>query len=121
MTWATREGLPYPLGVSWCESERAYNFAIYSKHATTVRLLLFDDGELSMPRVDLDLDPLRNKSGRIWHCRVPADTVDACHYYGYVVDGPDPGGPFEVHAFDRGKLLLDPYARCIEFPPGFDR
>jgi hypothetical protein len=38
-----------------------------------------------------------------------------------VIVGPEPAGPFEVHAFDRDKLLLDPYARCIAFPPGFDR
>jgi hypothetical protein len=41
--WATAEGLPYPLGVSWCAEDRAYNFALYSKHATAVRLLLFGD------------------------------------------------------------------------------
>ena len=38
-----------------------------------------------------------------------------------MIDGPDPAGPFEVHAFHPEKLLLDPYARCIAFPPAFDR
>jgi glycogen operon protein len=121
MTWATVEGLPYPLGVSWCETDRAYNFALYSKHATSVRLLLFDDRDLATPRVEIALEPFVNKSGRVWHCRIPSAVVGDCRYYGYIVDGPDPTGPFEVHAFHREKLLLDPYARCIVFPSTFDR
>jgi isoamylase len=121
MTWASDEGLPYPLGVSWCATDRAYNFALYSKHATAVRLLLFDDHDLAVPRVETPLEPLRNKSGRVWHCRIAEARVASCRYYGYVVDGPEPSGPFELHAFQPEKLLLDPYARCIAFPPGFDR
>jgi hypothetical protein len=62
-SWASTEGLPNPLGVSWCEDERAYNFAIYSKHATAVRLLLFDDLQLAAPRVEVALAPLRQQVG----------------------------------------------------------
>jgi isoamylase len=121
MTWASEEGTPYPLGVSRCEPDRAFNFALYSKHATSVSLLLFDHIDHATPRVRIELDPLRNKSGRVWHCRVAEAVVDGNRYYGYLVDGPDPAGPFELHAFDRDKLLLDPYARCIRFPAAFDR
>ncbi|HEU4729580.1 MAG TPA: glycogen-debranching protein [Kofleriaceae bacterium] len=118
-SWAAAEGLAYPLGVSWCAEDRAYNFALYSKHATSVRLLLFGD-DVETPRAEIELDPLTNKSGRVWHCRVAAAIADGCRYYGYRVDGPAPAGPFEVHAFHPQKLLLDPYARCIVFPPSFD-
>ncbi|MGE5186323.1 MAG: glycogen debranching protein [Acidobacteriota bacterium] len=121
MSWASAEGLPFPLGVSWSAEDASYNFALYSKHATSVRLLLFTDADLSVPAVDLALDPYVHKSGRIWHCRLPHDTVARCTYYGYLVGGPDPAGPFEAHAFDPDKLLLDPYARCVVFPPTFDR
>jgi glycogen operon protein len=121
MTWSSGEGLPYPLGASWCETDRAYNFAIYSKHATDVRLLLFDEHNYSEPRIDIRLDPLINKSGRIWHCRIPEARIGLCRYYGYVVEGPEPTKPFDLHAFHPEKLLLDPYARCIDFPPQFDR
>ena len=120
-TWASHEGLPYPLGATWCEADQAYNFAVYSKHATSVRLLLFDDRDFEVPRVDLSLDPRVHKSGRVWHCRVPEALVASCRYYGYVVDGPEPCGPFEMHAFHPEKLLLDPYARRVVFPPAFDR
>ena len=120
ISWATREGLPYPLGVTWCAADRAYNFALYSKHATAVRLLLFTD-DVETPRLEIALDPLANKSGRVWHCRVAASAADGCRYYGYLVDGPSPAGPFELHAFHPDKLLLDPYAQAIAFPPRFDR
>jgi glycogen operon protein len=120
-SWAITEGLPYPLGVSRCPDEAAYNFALYSKHATSVRLLLFSDDDLATPRIELALDPLINKSGRVWHCRVAMTAVGGCRYYGYRIDGPEPAGAFEAHAFHPEKLLLDPYARCIAFPPAFDR
>ncbi|HET9622929.1 MAG TPA: isoamylase [Kofleriaceae bacterium] len=107
--------------MSRCGEEGTYNFALYSKHATSVRLLLFAAGDLATPYRDLALDPLINKSGRVWHCRVPEAEVNACAYYGYLVDGPDPSEPFEVHAFHRDKLLLDPYARRVHFPPAFSR
>jgi glycogen operon protein len=119
-SWTTEEGAPYPLGVSWCEADRAYNFAVYSKHATSVRLVLFGD-DPAAPRVERSLDPLINKSGRVWHCRVSAAAAEGCRTYGYLVDGPEADGVFEAHAFHPEKLLLDPYARTIVFPPGFDR
>ena len=119
--WAATEGLAFPLGVSRCANDDAYNFALYSKHATTVRLLLFADDDLETPRVELALDPLINKSGRVWHCRVAMSAVGNCRYYGYRIDGPEPSEPFEAHAFHPEKLLLDPYARCIAFPLAFDR
>jgi glycogen operon protein len=118
--WARREGLPYPLGVSWVAEDRAYNFALYSKHATSVRLLAFGV-DVERPLFERVLDPLENKSGRVWHVRVPADALAGARYYGYLVDGPASGGEFECHAFHPEKLLLDPYARRVHFPPAFSR
>lgn len=120
MSWASQEGTPYPLGVTYCATDRSYNFALYSKHATEVRLLLFA-GELDRPELELALDPLQNKSGRVWHCRVAAERVEACRYYAYRAEGPDPDPPVDLHAFQHDKLLVDPYARLIHFPPGFSR
>jgi glycogen operon protein len=42
-------------------------------------------------------------------------------YYGYSVSGPPPNGRVEWHAFDPEKVLLDPYADAIYFPPAFAR
>jgi pullulanase/glycogen debranching enzyme len=35
--------LAIPARVTWCAENRAYNFALCSKHATAVRLLLFTE------------------------------------------------------------------------------
>jgi len=43
--WCSAEGLPSPLGVTWIEKEEAFNFALYSKHATDVTLLLYSCSE----------------------------------------------------------------------------
>ncbi|HUJ59025.1 MAG TPA: isoamylase [Kofleriaceae bacterium] len=121
MSWESLEGLPYPLGVSWSAEDEAYNFALYSKHATSVHLLAFGADDLVHPVYERALDPLINKSGRIWHCRVPAAAIQRARYYGYVVDGPEASGQFEAHAFHPEKLLLDPYACSIHIPRSFDR
>ncbi len=119
--WASTEGEPDPLGVTCIADERAYNFALYSRYAESVTLLLYRARNVVRPALECELDPLRNKSGRVWHCRVPAATVDACAYYAYRVSGPPPAPPIYWHAFDPAKILLDPYARAVHFPEGFDR
>jgi len=118
--WSAAEGLPYPLGVTWIEEARSWNFALYSKHADAVTLLLYGE-DLIHPMLSHGFDYLRNKSGRVWHCRLPADAVAGARYYAYSVGGPPPEGKFEWHAFDPEKILLDPYARAVFFPPDFER
>ena len=66
-------------------------------------------------------DYLRNKSGRIWHCRVPQGLLRGARYYAYSVGGPASQGGFDCHCFDADKVLLDPYAKSVYFPPAFDR
>ena len=120
-SWAAAEGLPFPLGATWIEEERAWNFALYSKHAESVTLLLYGEGDALHPLSSVALDYLRNKSGRVWHCRIPVERLGAARHYAYRIDGPSPQGRFEWHAFDREKILLDPYAKSVYLPPGFDR
>ena len=68
--WFTTEGSLSPLGVTWVPAEEAFNFALYSKHATAVTLLLYASGDVIHPRRRLALDAIANKSGRVWHCRI---------------------------------------------------
>jgi isoamylase len=119
--WHCRDGSPWPLGVRWVAKEQAYNFAIYSKHATAVELLLFNETESERPTRTFDVDSKGHKSGPIWHIRVSALDAQHAKYYGYRIDGPHPTGGFELHHFDSQKILLDPYARDVFFPPKFDR
>ncbi len=117
-TWEQVEGTPLPLGVTWMEREQAFNFAVHSERAESVTLLLYTADDVVNPVTTFRFDFLRNKSGRVWHCRIPAAEIgDAC-YYAYSVSGP--AGP-PLYSFDPQKVLLDPYADCISFPAGFDR
>ncbi len=119
--WERSEGTPYPLGATLVENEQALNFALYSKHGEAVTLLLFGDQSLAEPLLRYPLDRLRNKSGPIWHCRLRLAQVGAAKFYAYQVDGPCAGSEFHWHAFDPAKVLLDPYARAVYFPPTFSR
>jgi isoamylase len=117
--WTAEEGSVYPLGATFVEEEQAYNFALYSKHATGVTLHLYDHEDALEPVYSYCFDVLRNKSGRIWHCRLSASIVDPACYYAYQVDGPyDPSQGFR---FDPEKTLLDPQAHAIAFPKRFSR
>jgi glycogen operon protein len=119
LEWYRIEGTSYPPGAIRIDEERAYNFGIYSHHATAVTLLLYGADDLFNPLVRIELDYLKNKSGRIWHCRVPQSQIGAARYYAYSIEGPSPPQPGD--RFDPHKVLLDPYARMIFFPPGFSR
>lgn len=119
--WYRSEGAPYPLGVTWIADEEAFNFSLYSKHAEKVELLLYTPDELHSPAFHYEFDPLKNKSGRVWHCRLPRAIVNGACYYAYRIDGPLPDGGFLQHQFDGEKLLLDPYARDVFFPNSLSR
>src|SRR4051812_39564761 len=93
--WARVEGLPYPLGQTWVAAEASYNFALYSAHATGVALLLYTADDLVRPAVRLELDYLKQKTGRVWHARVPRDQARGARYYAYQVEGPPPGAGYD--------------------------
>ena len=117
-TWAQAEGSPLPLGATWIEEEQAFNFALVAEHAESVTLLLYSASDLVTPVLSFRFDFLRNKSGRIWHCRIPLARIGSARYYAYSVSGPSDSF---LHSFDPQKILLDPYAQGIYFPAAFDR
>ena len=107
-----------PLGVTWIEEDQAFNFALCAEHAESVKLFLYSPTDLAQPVLTFQFDPIRNKSGRIWHCRIPLGQMYDARYYGYSASGPAVAG---LRGFDHEKVLLDPYAKRVFFPPGFDR
>lgn len=117
--WDAVEGSLLPPGPAWVEEERAYNFTLYSHHAEAVTLLLYGAGDTARPVVELRLDPRAHKTCDIWHCRVPEADARGALYYAYRVDGPRAGGLRP--GFDPDKVLLDPGAKEVYFPPAFDR
>src|ERR1700739_2512629 len=117
-TWEQAEGTPLPLGATWIDTEQAFNFAVHAEHAESVTLLLYTPADLVSPLLAYRFDFLPNKSGRIWHCRIPFEEIGEARYYGYSVSGETVDS---LHGFDPEKILLDPYAKCVFFPPEFDR
>lgn len=80
-------------------------FAIFSRHAESVILVIFEDDS----SYEIPLDPVYNKTGDIWHIWV--EGLGEGTRYGYRIDGPF--DPRNGHRFNKNKLLLDPYARSI--------
>ena len=116
--WGQTEGTPLPLGATWIEEERAFNFAVYAEHAENVTLSLYSADDLANPILTFQFDFLRNKSGRVWHCRLPLNEMRGARYYAYSISGQ---AVSELQRFYPEKVLLDPYAKSVLFPPGFDR
>src|SRR5215469_3946131 len=101
-TWEQVEGSPLPLGATWVEGEQAFNFAVHAEHAESVTLLLYAPADLANPWLSYRLDFLRNKSGRIWHCRIPLSEIGEARYYAYSVSGE---AASYIHSFDPEKIL----------------
>jgi len=85
------------------------NFAIFSRHATAVSLLLFDDGQWHKSPSEVALDPRVNRTGDIWHLWVAG--IGPGTRYAWRVDGPY--APEQGDRFNRNRLLLDPYAPAL--------
>jgi isoamylase len=117
--WEKRYGAPSPLGATLVEEYQAYNFALYSRDASDVTLLLYNDHDFVNPVFQYRFDYLVNKTGRVWHCWVPLAQAPDAKYYAYQIDGPrnEVGG----QRFDPQKVLLDPFAREVFFPPDYSR
>ncbi len=100
-------GAPLPFGARLVPG--GVNFALFSRNAVKVDLLLFEDPR-EEPAWVVPLDPALNKTGNVWHVEVEGLGVGAL--YAWRVQGPwDPEG--EGHRFDPGYSLLDPYARAL--------
>jgi glycogen operon protein len=117
--WIAFEGSPYPLGATITADSENYNFALLSNSASSVTLLLYTAQDLVNPVFQLIYDPRKNKSGPVWHARISLASTNGALYYAYSVDGPTGSG--SGGRFDPQKLLLDPYAAAVFFPPNFSR
>jgi isoamylase len=109
-----RRGVPLPLGAH--EFAGGVNFALFSRNASRVRLELFDRSADAKPAKVIDLDPVRNRTGDVWHVWLAA--IPRGQLYAYRADGPYQ--PKDGHRFNFNKLLLDPRATAISGLPDWD-
>ncbi|HKC94826.1 MAG TPA: alpha-amylase family glycosyl hydrolase, partial [Nitrospira sp.] len=93
------------------------NFSLYSRDATGIDLLFFNQAGDAKPARLIVLDPVSNCTCHYWYVFVPG--VQAGQIYGYRAHGPyDPG---QGTRFDHNKLLLDPYGRGVVVPKRYSR
>jgi glycogen operon protein len=108
-------GKPFPLGAT--PGPKGVNFSVWSRDATAVELLLFDAVDSRRPSRVLRLPREVHRTYHYWHVLVGG--VGPGQHYGWRAHGPmEPSAGLR---FDGEKLLLDPYARAIAFPAGYDR
>lgn len=112
-------GSPWPLGAQKLEAEDAVNFALYSRHATGVTLLCYSQQDPAKPVFEFRFQHPPHKTGNIWHCRIPVSELRGATLYAYRVEGPF--DPDRGQRFDPDKVLLDPYASSVFFPPDCSR
>ncbi len=107
MRFRALEGKSYPLGATVMDS--GVNFAIYSKRANYLELLLFDSELDPSPSSVYRLEPEKNRTTNYWH--IFLEGCRANQVYAWRAGGPY--YPEQGMFFDSEKLLLDPYARGI--------
>lgn len=101
-----RAGKPFPFGASLMPN--GINFSIFSSHATSCTLVLFEKGA-ARPMAEIPF-PDAFRIGHVY-CMIVFDLDPEEIEYGYRMDGPfdPPAG----HRFDSSKILLDPYAKVV--------
>jgi len=97
-------GNSYPLGASW--DGAGVNFALFSEHAATVELCLFESVETPHETIRITLP---DQTDQVWHGYLP--DVRPGQLYGYRVPGPY--DPKAGHRFNPNKIVLDPYVKAL--------
>lgn len=104
-TDATHLGVPTPLGST--VTDAGINFAVMSKNAKKVELLLFDDAvRAGKPQQSLPM----NRTGDVWHRFEPG--LKAGQTYLFRVHG-DYNPAADGSRFNANLALLDPYSKAI--------
>lgn len=112
---APAAGRSYPLGATLIPG--GANFSIFSRTASRIELLLFDEVDDARPSRIVPIDPLTNLTYHYWHAFVPG--IEAGQVYGFRAYGPF--APDRGLRFDPSKLVLDPYSRAIAVPRYYSR
>jgi isoamylase len=108
-------GRSFPLGSTVLGD--GVNFSVFSRQASRVTVLLFDDAAAAHPARVIELDARMHRTYHYWHVFVPG--IRPGQIYAYRADGPF--DPERGLRFDPAKALLDPYGRAVVVPDGYSR
>ncbi len=100
-------GKSFPLGAT--VTPEGVNFAIYSKRADYLELLLFESEDSPLPSVSYTLSPIKNRTSNYWHIFI--EGLKANQVYAFRAHGKYE--PWCGLRFDPEKVLLDPYSRGV--------
>jgi glycogen operon protein len=108
-------GASAPLGAT--VGPNGVNFSVFSKRASLVELLLFDDQNATQPTRVIPLDAEKHRTYHYWHAFVAG--LQQGQVYAYRAHGPFV--PDCGYRFDGEKVLLDPYGLAVAVPEAYDR
>jgi len=100
-------GKALPVGAT--VTENGVNFSVFSRHAKSITLVIFENQATDSPYKEIKLDTQKNKTGDMWHCHIPQ--LKAGTLYLYQVDGPF--NPEKGFRFNVNKALIDPYTKAL--------
>lgn len=112
---ADHTGRSFPLGATVLAE--GVNFSVFSRQASRVELLLFDDAAAVHPTGVVELDAYKHRTYHYWHVFVP--DLGARQVYAYRAFGPF--DPEHGLRFDPDKVLLDPYGHAVVEPDAYSR
>lgn len=94
-------------------------FVVFSRHATAMRVLLYDRALDAEPSHVIEFDGDLNRWGDVWSLFAPG--IRSGQLYHFQADGPF--DPDQGHRFDSNARLIDPYAKALagEFLPCTDK
>ena len=97
--------LPYGAVVT----DRGVQFVVFSRSATAMRVLLYDDVNDLEPREVIDFDRDADRWGDVWSVFVPGIGPGQLYHF-------QANGPFDPESgqwFDGNARLIDPYAKAL--------
>ncbi len=98
--------------------DQGVQFVVFSRHATEIRLLLYDRVEDLEPQEIIRFDSKGDRWGDVWSVFVPG--IGAGQLYHFQASGPF--DPVRGMRFDSTARLIDPYSRALagDFLPATD-
>ncbi len=108
VNFKTKKGRRFPLGATCMEN--GANFCVFSRHATSLELILYEKPTSLEPLEIIPLTPEQNRDFYFWNIFV--ENVQPGMAYSWRASGPD-DTKISGFRFNKERMLLDPWARIV--------